>query len=338
MARTVQCIKLGKAADGLDFPPYPGELGKRGGARAYLHEVLAAVLLDDASIVCRRGRHRLRRQDQPTGQHTWRVGSVRRCIIERMKGPSATAPVARSQGSAVRDARRHRKDPHLRYSVREVAEQDADRIADKGHAAGPSGGEFAHGNEPRRLQFMAHTFDGAGSRIVPPPFGHARRSTHYHGEPHRIAERPRRSKVGRHRLPRAADQNQQVCGTRARAFARVGEPCALRPPQTHGDGPGPPKTAPHGRGTGTLKSDCRGVGWPASPPAPSSPSRMTFFKKKNNSTPAMPGFRREALDRKGAGWVSVAYLIERNVELAKARLEAPLAALDVGHGDSREDL
>jgi Fe-S cluster biosynthesis and repair protein YggX len=29
MARTVQCIKLGKAADGLDFPPYPGELGKR---------------------------------------------------------------------------------------------------------------------------------------------------------------------------------------------------------------------------------------------------------------------------------------------------------------------
>ena len=29
MARMVQCIKLGKQADGLDFPPYPGELGKR---------------------------------------------------------------------------------------------------------------------------------------------------------------------------------------------------------------------------------------------------------------------------------------------------------------------
>ena len=29
MARTVQCIKLGKAADGLDFAPYPGELGKK---------------------------------------------------------------------------------------------------------------------------------------------------------------------------------------------------------------------------------------------------------------------------------------------------------------------
>jgi len=29
MARTVQCIKLAKEADGLDFPPYPGELGKR---------------------------------------------------------------------------------------------------------------------------------------------------------------------------------------------------------------------------------------------------------------------------------------------------------------------
>ena len=28
MARTVQCVKLGKEAEGLDFPPYPGELGK----------------------------------------------------------------------------------------------------------------------------------------------------------------------------------------------------------------------------------------------------------------------------------------------------------------------
>jgi Fe-S cluster biosynthesis and repair protein YggX len=29
MARTVQCVYLKKEADGLDFPPYPGELGKR---------------------------------------------------------------------------------------------------------------------------------------------------------------------------------------------------------------------------------------------------------------------------------------------------------------------
>lgn len=29
MARTVQCIKLGREAEGLDFPPVPGELGKR---------------------------------------------------------------------------------------------------------------------------------------------------------------------------------------------------------------------------------------------------------------------------------------------------------------------
>ena len=29
MARTVNCIKLGVEAEGLDFPPYPGELGKR---------------------------------------------------------------------------------------------------------------------------------------------------------------------------------------------------------------------------------------------------------------------------------------------------------------------
>ncbi|MGW8248119.1 MAG: oxidative damage protection protein [Acidiferrobacterales bacterium] len=29
MARMVNCIKLGKEAEGLDFQPYPGELGKK---------------------------------------------------------------------------------------------------------------------------------------------------------------------------------------------------------------------------------------------------------------------------------------------------------------------
>lgn len=29
MTRTVKCIKLGKEAEGLKMPPYPGELGKR---------------------------------------------------------------------------------------------------------------------------------------------------------------------------------------------------------------------------------------------------------------------------------------------------------------------
>jgi Fe-S cluster biosynthesis and repair protein YggX len=29
MARIVNCIKYGKEAEGLDFPPYPGPLGKR---------------------------------------------------------------------------------------------------------------------------------------------------------------------------------------------------------------------------------------------------------------------------------------------------------------------
>lgn len=29
MAHTVHCIKLNKEAEGLDFPPYPGELGKK---------------------------------------------------------------------------------------------------------------------------------------------------------------------------------------------------------------------------------------------------------------------------------------------------------------------
>jgi Fe-S cluster biosynthesis and repair protein YggX len=29
MARMVNCVKLGKEAEGLDYQPYPGELGKR---------------------------------------------------------------------------------------------------------------------------------------------------------------------------------------------------------------------------------------------------------------------------------------------------------------------
>ena len=29
MTRTVQCIKLGREAEGLRAPPYPGELGRR---------------------------------------------------------------------------------------------------------------------------------------------------------------------------------------------------------------------------------------------------------------------------------------------------------------------
>lgn len=28
MSRTVHCVKLDQEAEGLDFPPYPGELGK----------------------------------------------------------------------------------------------------------------------------------------------------------------------------------------------------------------------------------------------------------------------------------------------------------------------
>lgn len=29
MARMVNCVKLKKEAEGLDFPPYPGEVGKK---------------------------------------------------------------------------------------------------------------------------------------------------------------------------------------------------------------------------------------------------------------------------------------------------------------------
>lgn len=29
MTRTIHCIKLNKEAEGLDYPPYPGDLGKK---------------------------------------------------------------------------------------------------------------------------------------------------------------------------------------------------------------------------------------------------------------------------------------------------------------------
>ncbi len=29
MTRMVNCVKLGREAEGLDFPPYPGEFGKK---------------------------------------------------------------------------------------------------------------------------------------------------------------------------------------------------------------------------------------------------------------------------------------------------------------------
>ena len=29
MARTVKCVKLGREGVGMDFPPFPGDLGKR---------------------------------------------------------------------------------------------------------------------------------------------------------------------------------------------------------------------------------------------------------------------------------------------------------------------
>lgn len=50
MARTVNCIKLGKETDGLDFPPYPGDLGKR----IYMHvskEAWAAWLKQQTMLV-----------------------------------------------------------------------------------------------------------------------------------------------------------------------------------------------------------------------------------------------------------------------------------------------
>jgi len=50
MARLVQCVKLGKEAEGMDFPPYPGELGKK----IYMHvskEAWAAWLKQQTMLV-----------------------------------------------------------------------------------------------------------------------------------------------------------------------------------------------------------------------------------------------------------------------------------------------
>ena len=55
MARTVNCIKLKREAEGLDFPPYPGPLGKR------LFESLLA-LRNDVGLLAEEYDPRARRQ------------------------------------------------------------------------------------------------------------------------------------------------------------------------------------------------------------------------------------------------------------------------------------
>jgi Fe-S cluster biosynthesis and repair protein YggX len=40
MVRMVQCIKLNKEAEGLDFAPLPGELGKRIWQQVYWYKIL----------------------------------------------------------------------------------------------------------------------------------------------------------------------------------------------------------------------------------------------------------------------------------------------------------
>ena len=84
MARTVQCVYLKKEAEGLDFAPYPGELGKRildnvskAGWQAWLKHQTMLVNENRLNLADQRARQYLARQmerfffgegaDQPTG-------------------------------------------------------------------------------------------------------------------------------------------------------------------------------------------------------------------------------------------------------------------------------
>ena len=84
MARTVQCVYLKAEAEGLDFQPYPGELGKRifdnvskGAWQAWLKHQTMLVNENRLNLADQRARQYLARQmerfffgegaDQPTG-------------------------------------------------------------------------------------------------------------------------------------------------------------------------------------------------------------------------------------------------------------------------------
>jgi Fe-S cluster biosynthesis and repair protein YggX len=65
MTRLVQCIKLGKEAEGLDFAPYPGELGKKIWAQVS-KEAWAAWLKHQTMLV---NENRLNLADQKARQY-----------------------------------------------------------------------------------------------------------------------------------------------------------------------------------------------------------------------------------------------------------------------------
>ena len=84
MARMVHCIKLGTEAEGLDLPPYPGELGQRIWAsvskqawQEWLRQQTMLVNENRLNLADARARQYLARQmenyffgagaDQPTG-------------------------------------------------------------------------------------------------------------------------------------------------------------------------------------------------------------------------------------------------------------------------------
>ena len=84
MARMVHCVKLGRELEGLDRPPYPGELGKRiyehvskAAWQAWLKHQTMLVNENRLNLADQRARQYLARQmerfffgegaDQPTG-------------------------------------------------------------------------------------------------------------------------------------------------------------------------------------------------------------------------------------------------------------------------------
>ena len=76
MARTIQCTYLKKEGEGLDFAPYPGELGKRNGVYATNVEHKMGLKVSTTCEMTFGG-------DEPA--IGWLVGDVHDCIAQMFK-------------------------------------------------------------------------------------------------------------------------------------------------------------------------------------------------------------------------------------------------------------
>ena len=109
MARMVQCVYLKKEAPGLDFSPYPGELGKR----IYDNvskEAFEAWKRHDPKVINRLAREVIEAQQAGAevalvigGGNIFRGAGLAAGGMDRVGGPSATAGLGRRAGGARHD-------------------------------------------------------------------------------------------------------------------------------------------------------------------------------------------------------------------------------------------